>query len=103
MKAREIIEQLAREAVVETMLSKIAHRAFTGDLLDLAQMVYEALLTTPARTIVRLHRRDELQFYITKIITNQLRSKTSPFYYLFRIQDTRNVPITTEIENRHED
>ena len=40
----EIIEAIAGERMVETMVENIAHHSLTADLKDLTQMVYLILL-----------------------------------------------------------
>ena len=41
----EIVDTLARERRVETLVQNIAHSPLTDDLKDLAQIIYVALLT----------------------------------------------------------
>lgn len=93
MTRREIVEQLAREQRVETMLRNIAKTPITADLQDLCQMVYLTLLTFDESKIVDLWERDEINFFIARILMNQYQSVKSPFYALYRKRQRKQVPI----------
>ena len=47
---------------------------------DLAQIVYIALLTTPAEMLEDLQANGQIRFYIVGIIRNQYFSKKSRYY-----------------------
>lgn len=76
----KIIEQLAREKVVETIVENVTHRAISRDTKDLSQMVYLTLLTYDEKKVVEMWEDGELNFFIVAIIRNQYFSETSPFY-----------------------
>lgn len=84
MTKREIIEVLARERRVETMLENIAKQPVTDELQDLVQMVYLILLEYDEAKIVDLWDNGQINFFIARILLNQYRSSNSPFYKLFR-------------------
>lgn len=88
----QIIGQLAKDKVVETMVASIAHTDLTDDLQDLAQMVYEALLDTDAQKIERMYQARQIRYYIAKIITNQYRTSNSPWHNAFRKH--KGMPLT---------
>lgn len=85
MTLREIVDELARGRVVEEMVQHIAHRSLTPELHDLAQEVYVALLCSDEERIEDMYRRGQLRYYIARIVTNQYRSSTSPFYTVYRL------------------
>lgn len=94
MNRNGILNKLARARTVEAMVLKIAHvKRLDGDLQDLSQMVYATLCEKPATLIEGLDRRHELNFFISKIITNLLFSKTSRFYYQYVLPRKREVSI----------
>lgn len=93
MTRREIVEQLAREQRVETMLRNIAKTPITADLQDLCQMVYLTLLTFDESKIVDLWEKEQINFFIARILMNQYQSVKSPFYALFRKRQRKQVPI----------
>lgn len=91
-----IIEKIANEKVVENLLQK--HTDFSNDpyIDDLAQDIYICLLETDSETIEKLYNSNELEYYIKKIIKNNLYSKTSPFFYKYE----RFRKITDEIGDK---
>lgn len=81
----EIVETLARERRVETMVQNIAHAdALDADLKDLAQMVYLVLLEYDDDKIADLWDNRQMDFFIARVILNQYRSKHSPWHDLIR-------------------
>ena len=78
-----IIEKIANEKVVENLLKK--HTDFSNNpyIDDLAQDIYICLLDTDCETIEKLYSSNELEYYVKKIIKNNLYSKTSPFFYKY--------------------
>lgn len=93
MTRREIVEQLAREQRVETMLRNIAKTPITADLQDLCQIVYLTLLTFDESKIVDLWEKEQINFFIARILMNQYQSVKSPFYALYRKRQRKQVPI----------
>lgn len=84
-KARRIIALLAGDRRVEDIVRKVAHTERLGaDLEDLCQEVYVILLNYPADKIVDLWRTDCMGFFLARVIMNQLRSRTSRFYYTYK-------------------
>lgn len=79
MTKREICEQLARERRVETMIQNIVHRHLDDDLRDLAQIVYTIALTTDEGKIVDLWERDEINYWLVKVIRTQYFFKRTEF------------------------
>ena len=84
MTAREIIERLARERVVEQMIANICRRPDLPEMADFAQMVYLALLTKPSDKIERAYEEGWLPFMIVRIIRNNWFTNHSAFRDLFR-------------------
>ena len=85
MTKAEIIEDLARNRVVEETVKNIAHsHQLTSELQDLAQSVYVILLEYDEAKLVDLYESKALGFFLTRIISNQYNSNTSPFYKQIR-------------------
>ena len=83
--ARRVVDTLARERQVEKIVRAIAHTDNLGaDLADLCQEVYCIILGYPADKIVDLWETGCMPFFLVRIITNQLRSSTSRFYYVYK-------------------
>lgn len=86
-----IIETLAEEKRVETMVENIAHHSLTADLKDLCQMVYMILLEYDEARLQDLWENDQMNFFLARIILNQYRSSNSPFHTMFRKFQERSV------------
>lgn len=91
----EIIDLLARERRVETMLANIAKKPVTGTLEDLCQMVYLILLEYDDAKIEDLWEHGQINFFIARVILNQYKSTNSPYYKLFRKYESKTIDIET--------
>lgn len=80
----EMIETIARERRVETMIENIAKQPLAAELKDLAQMVYLVLLEYDETKLADLWENDQINFFIARIILNQYRSSNSQFHKLYR-------------------
>ena len=91
MKKEEIIEKWAKDKKVESLVKK--HTDFLNNpyIDDLVQDIYIELYLKDNELIEKLENDNEIDYFLTKIIRNNLYSKTSPFYYKynkFRINST---------------
>lgn len=84
MTASEIIEELAKKREVETIVANVAHMDMDDDLRDLCQIIYLSLLTQDPARIVKMHDAGELNYFISKMVTNQYRTKNSPWHNAVR-------------------
>ena len=80
----EIIEAIAKDRMVETMVTNIAHKPMSADLQDLSQMVYLILLEYDEKKLQDLWENNQMHFFIARIIINQYNSVNSPFHTIFR-------------------
>ena len=79
MTKNEIIGRLAKERIVETIVSNIAKSS--DDLLnDLIQEIYLDLLSKDEDKIVKLYETNQIRYFITRIVINNLHSKNSPYW-----------------------
>lgn len=83
MTKRELIDSIAREILVERLVTNVCHRHHRA-LSDLVQMVYEALLRYDGKKLLRIHQRGALNFFIVRVIGNLYFSRTSPYYRQIR-------------------
>ena len=85
MTKREIVERLARRRTVERIAENITRRSASApEIADLCQMVYLILLEYDENKIRDLWDNGEIGFFIVRVILNQFRSMTSPYYYLYK-------------------
>lgn len=84
MTREDIVGELARERVVETIIVRMTKRDWCADFADLAQMVYLVLLEYPEDKVQEMYDDGWVRFFIARVIRNQYYSRNSPFYALFR-------------------
>ena len=94
MTKNEVVSIIAKEKVVEQIVSNIAKSS--DDLLnDLVQEIYLDLLSKSEEKIVNLYETNQLRFFIVRMATNNLFSKNSPYYQTFK----KNANLTVDIDN----
>lgn len=94
----EIIEELAKNKVVEEIISNISKKTFKNTE-ELSQDIYLDLLTKSPELIMGLYERNELKFFITRMIHNNLFSKNSPYYQKYGRWNERKTEITQDIKD----
>ena len=95
MTKNEIIGIIAKEKVVEQIVSNIAKSADCDDTLkDLSQEIYLDLLSKSEEKIVNLYETNQIRFFVVRMVTNNLFSKNSPFYQTFK----KNANLTVDID-----
>ncbi len=79
-----LISELAKNHIVEKMVSKLADASDIklGFLKDLAQDIYVSLLEQKDR--IEAMTTDEQLLYIQRMVFNNLKSKTSRYYYRYK-------------------
>lgn len=75
---KQVICILARNKVIEKLVKR--HNFSSPYCKDLCQDLYIELLNKDEKLIVGLYERNEIEYYIRKMITNNINSSTSPFY-----------------------
>lgn len=80
----EIVNEIAKGKMVEQMVQNIAHQSLSADLKDLCQMVYLILLEYDEQKLQDLWSKNQMNFFLARIIINQFRSSNSPFHMIFR-------------------
>lgn len=94
MTKNEIIGRLAKERLVETAIANIA-KTNSDVLNDLSQNIYLDLLQKDEQKIVKLYESNQIRFFVVRMILNNLFSKNSPFYQVFR----KNTNTTVNIDD----
>ena len=94
MTKNEVVEIIAKEKVVEQIVSNIAKSS--DDLLnDLVQEIYLDLLQKDEEKIINLYETNQICFFVVRMVTNNLFSKNSPFYQTFK----KNTNTTVNIDD----
>ena len=84
MDVLNIIDKLARNRVVEDMIKNMNINDYPDDL---AQEIYLILLEYDKEKIEDIYNKNQINFFISRIITNQAFSKNSPFYLNYKKWD----------------
>ena len=82
MTVREVVELVAREGWVEECIKTVSGGVWRSEYSDLCQDILQELLDQ--EKIVSLYQRNQLKYYIMRIVRNNLQSCTSRFYYRYR-------------------
>lgn len=84
----DVLEKLARERFIERSIAGMAGSAGERpeDLQDLAQDLYLELLE---KDLTAFETEPDLRYYILKMISNNLNSKTSRYFYKYKANDKR--------------
>lgn len=78
MKKCDIIEKIAKSKLVERLVK--TYGLSTPYYKDLCQDIYIDLINKKESLIVSLYESNEFEYYIRKMIKNNVNSTTSPFY-----------------------
>ena len=84
MDVLNIVDKLARNRVVEDMIKNMNINDYPDDL---AQEIYLILLEYDKEKIEDMYNKNQINFFISRIITNQAFSKNSPFYLNYKKWD----------------
>lgn len=83
MQTHAIIVELLNSANFKKCVAKVNPSDLREDLVSEVSLI---LLETNPEKIIALHQRNQLTFYVVRIIMNLAFSNTSPFYKKFRSQ-----------------
>jgi hypothetical protein len=80
----KIITKLYNEGLVQTLVQKYSDDLLPQDLEDITQDIFVYICELSEEKIERLFDDNVLNFYVVKIIKNQMKSKTSAVYKNYR-------------------
>ena len=100
MSKQEIIQELADNNTLYEIVNNITKAPLTEDELDFIQDLYINLLEKDDKVIEELYENKQLKFFITRIILNNLRSVTSPYYYKYKKWTTKKQNIDETNTNK---
>lgn len=101
----QIINEIANAQLIEEIIGGVSYSKFenTENLKDLTQDIYLQLLQMRTDKLNDLYTKNQLRYWIARIITNNIHSKTSPYYYSYKKAERQSVSIDdidTDNENR---
>ena len=87
-----LIHEIAEKHILEKMVSKLADASDIrlGFLKDLAQDIYVSLLEQQDR--IEAMPTTEQLLYIQRVVYNNLKSKTSRYYYNYKRHEEKKRP-----------
>jgi CTP synthase (UTP-ammonia lyase) len=74
----DIYTTIAKEKLIETLITK--YKVNPKYKEDLIQEIYLIVLQKPPDLLQELYDKNQINYFLAKIITNQYFSKTSKFY-----------------------
>lgn len=80
----EIISAYAKDRVVEDIIKNLHSGEDVDNLKDLGQDIYISLMEKEPSKIEELYSKNQLKFFITRMVTNNIFSKNSPYYQTFK-------------------
>lgn len=103
----QIINEIANSGLVEEIIQGVSYSKFenTENLKDLTQDIYLQLLQMRTDKLNDIYTKNQLRFWIARIVVNSIHSKTSPYYYTYKKEQMQSVSIS-EIDlydERHRD
>lgn len=101
---QEIIAEWAAQRKVEQILMNIIKRHTLSDYEeDLAQDIYLTLLKEPDEKIISLYEKNQSNYYISRLLSNNVNSRTSRYYYLYRRFRLNSEPIRYDDDRDDDD
>ena len=101
---QEIIAEWAAHKKVEQILMNIIKRHQLSDYEeDLAQDIYLTLLKEPDEKIISLYEKNQSNYYISRLLSNNVNSRTSRYYYLYRRFRLNSEPIRYDDDRDDDD
>ena len=82
MTVEEVVELVAKEGWVEECIKTVSGGVWRSEYSDLVQDILMELLDQ--EKVVSLFQKDQLRYYVMRIVRNNLQSCTSRFYYRYR-------------------
>ena len=101
---QEIIAEWASQKKVEQILMNIIKRHTLSDYEeDLALDIYLTLLKEPDEKIISLYEKNQSNYYISRLLSNNVNSRTSRYYYLYRRFRLNSEPIRYDDDRDDDD
>ena len=102
----QIINEIANNGLVEEIIQGVSYSKFenTENIKDLAQDIYLQLLQMRTDKLNDLYIKNQLRYWIARIVVNSIHSKTSPYYYTYKKEQMQSVSISDidiDDEDRH--
>lgn len=91
----KLLETIAKQHIVEDIIKNVVKNTKDEDYKDLAQDIYLTLMEKDQDLLTAIYERNQINYFITRIILNNINSKTSRWYYIYR----KNKSVTSPLED----
>lgn len=102
----QIINEIANNGLVEEIIQGVSYSKFESkeNLKDLTQDIYLQLLQMRTDKLNDLYTKNQLRYWIARIVVNSIHSKTSPYFYMYKKEQMQSVSISDiDIDNENRD
>ncbi len=82
MENKEIVEEIAKEGTLKEIIRNIG--GTDENLRDLEQDIYLDLLRKDPALLNSLREKGEMKWYLVKTVKNQIYSRNSPYYNIYK-------------------
>ena len=82
MSTRGVVEYIARTKLIQECIKVVTGGVWRSEYDDLVQDTLIELLSQ--EKIVDLYEKNQLRYYVMRIVRNNIQSNTSRFYYRYR-------------------
>lgn len=84
MSKGDVIQYIATNSIVEDIVNNITKGSTDSTYQDLSQDIYISLYDKPEKVLVHLYETKSINFYITRMVINNVFSKNSPYYTKYK-------------------
>lgn len=78
-----VVERIAKQKLVEEIVGNITNNSNDEDLKDLVNDIYLDLLEKPKEMLSGIYERNQMNYFITRMVMNNINSIHSRFYYVY--------------------
>ena len=89
MTVREVVEEIARTKLIQECILVVTGGVWRSEYDDLVQDLLVEFLNQ-GKKIVDLYEKNQLRYYVVRVVRNNLQSCTSRFFYRYRRFSLRN-------------
>ena len=82
MSTREVVEYIARSKLIQECILMVTGGVWRSEYDDLVQDILMELLDQ--EKVVSLFQKNQLRYYVMRIVRNNIQSNTSRFFYRYR-------------------
>jgi hypothetical protein len=100
-----VIEYIAKTNMLKNIIATVGKNEQKHNLQDLEQDIYICLLGNKTNEeLEEMYNKKELNFYLTRIVMNNINSKTSRYYYTYKkTNNDSNVTVEDLVKKEYEE